>query len=164
MRELEVVVALDETPFDSMSEAIKGVQRTDRASAAKRDTAAVKGCLIEGAQWNDHELRLQLSNGQSVLFRLDGPTVVWGVSPTCLPNDETLSVEPTLLLRFPQRPSPTRWDRCELIRKRMGKRIQMIFAGTSWAYLYVENMPILLLQRLAIARTGESLLYWSDTT
>lgn len=166
MRTITVSTASSGEPtFATADAAMAHAESESRNLQAQRDTEQVKGAAIEAGYYTDHRVSLKLTNGCLLTFAVDGPIVVWSLTTDDI-GQAADRTEP-VLLRFG---SPSNgsgesmvWDRGLLLRARFGSRVQMLFAGTAWLYLYTEGRPILRFASLRIEGEATSLLYWNET-
>ncbi len=110
-------------------------------------------------------LRLQLSGGLALTFCVSNTSaqVDWTVEDTHRSIGEETDGLTSDELFFIDNQRRYLWEKKKIIQTRLHRPIQQIHAGWSWVYLYVADCPILLLSRLVIQNSGESLLYWDDT-
>jgi hypothetical protein len=155
---------LQEPTFATADEALRNASTPDRKNKAEADTTLLKDATLTAGSYGDGALELWLSNGLTLTIEARGPRVEWNLEPTCVrPPRATSSSEPVVLV-YPGNPDlSTIWDRQKLLADRIGKKVQMVFAGHAWLYLYMESSMILLFVSQEIEGSARELLSWAET-
>jgi hypothetical protein len=156
-----VVFRFDEAQFDSTESAIAAVFEGPRAEREEKCTRAIAGEFIENIGYSDNTVAFALVGGPTLTLFLNGNKVDWTLDQAAA-NLSPVSADPDpVRLVFPTREEL--WDRTHLLRQRVGKKMNGLFAGTAWAYVYVENTMTLCFSRLAETDVERNLLYWWET-
>lgn len=156
-----VAFRFDEAQFDRIESAIAAVSEGSRAEGAEKCTRAIAGKLIENIGYSDNAVAFGLAGGPTLTLFINGSKVDWTLDQAAA-NLSPVSADPDpVRLVFPTREEL--WDRTHLLRQRAGKKMNGFFAGTAWAYVYVENTMTLCLWRLVQTDVNRNLLYWSET-
>lgn len=166
MRTLRCIAgSWSERTFASPEEAI--AYRSPRSNQAEQDTQGLKGTTIQDGLWTNTQFAVALSNGKVLKIGLEREKVTWSICGLPLPNSsDAVDREPVCLeLTSETHPEPLRstWDRERLLRARIGRKFQMLFAGDAFLYLYIEGEPILLFSRWIQLDHREDLLHWEET-
>jgi hypothetical protein len=163
IRLLLVETRPDEPAYPTFDAAIAAIEREPRAAQAERDSALLKGRIVQDAKYTDVSLTLSLSGDTFLhLFLVDGITS-WSIQHDTTapePSEQTIG-NGDLLLQFPNMQYPYLWKRLELLRDLINKPILHIRACAAWLYLDVDNAPTLLFMRLAIRGSHKSLLFYA---
>ncbi|MBI1851214.1 MAG: hypothetical protein HYR85_12800 [Planctomycetes bacterium] len=155
----------DEPTFKSLAAAIAHSASEARLARAEEDAALIAGATIVNVAWESAEsVAIGLSNG----FRLDvfcrGGVVQWSlargsVTERFVSEDD---VRVTLVRDDGSRASRTE-NPAALLKARVGRSVQKLFAGTGWFYVYVEGVLILLFMSRERTRGEGRILVWGDT-
>jgi len=164
MNAVAVRAPFEEPTFSSLDQAVSFAARPHiRSENAERDTKIIQGSRIIGASSTQTSLHLSLSNNMHLTFYLMNRCVNWSIASVYGKNEsECVSLAP-MVLRFVNSGIEYCWDKNQLIQVRLNQIVQKIWAGVACAYLYVENCPLLLLNRLIIDGTDDEMLFWATS-
>ena len=135
----EARVLPDEPVFDSFNQAIGSIMNKPRTNAGQYVTKQVIGKEIVNVTYADSSFQIMVDDGQYLVFCLDGGVVQFFRQPTIYHVDDTIDkLGAKVRLRFSKDREPLLWDRDKLVADLMGKRIVLIAASHSWAFLTVR--------------------------
>lgn len=160
-KSLAVYLPFNETLSATCSDAINAARANPRVEVAKADSARLHGATLIGASVSQTSLTFALDNSAWLRFFIAALTVEWEVTNS--PPEIEKGDASDLVLRFESSNTDLLWKRRELLNQRIGKRVTGLFPGTEWLYFYVDDSPILLLQRMVDVSSDQDWLFWSNT-
>lgn len=160
-KSIAVRLPFNETLSATCTDAINVARANPRGEAAKTDSARLHGHSLIGASVSETSLAFALDDSAWLRFFIAARTVEWEVTNS-LPEVESGDVS-DLMLQFELSKTHFLWKRRELLDQRIGKRVTGLFPGTEWLYFYVDDSPILLLQRMVDVSSDQDWLFWSNT-
>jgi hypothetical protein len=164
MDTIRVNSAFAEATYPSIDEAIVGASaNTPRFQRAQHDSQRLKGHVIEKVSCTERTLSLHLSSKVRLTFSAENGIVDWSLQEANNSSPAEQGYPQPVLLLFSQSQDSYRWDRAGILRRRINHEVQMIFAGETCVYFYVEGCATMLLLCLTVEDTGEDLLYWDDS-
>jgi hypothetical protein len=154
-------------PSYATPEAAVGSVRTDpRNQLTAKEKQALQGATILAGGCTDDQLHFDLNSGFVLSIEANQGTVSWILRKS--PEPATIEHEASVVtLQFARQSGESEdrlvvFDRPALVRDRLQRTLENLFASGTWLFMYIENAPILRFSALEQRNNSAPILFWDE--
>jgi hypothetical protein len=151
--------------FATLEAALVSLEGNPRRHRAEADGERVRNARLVSVGCADDEVVFGTCLGLSLRVFLSRDSVEWSIEDSCVADSakwDSPGLGEFVLLDWGGAIGVDLWERQALLLRRIGRRIELLSAGRSKVYLYVEGEPILRFVPLIDRSTNRAFLHWCD--